>query len=145
MYPTVKQVSGGKVNIKIYVEQNCGDKMSKLQYPEGFEEIACPAEKTIALIGNKWSLLIIRDLLMADRPLRYNELAKSLKKISSRTLSNKLRNMVSYGIIEKHIIDDSPIKVEYSLTEKGKELSKVTQPMVEWSERWHNGERIQGD
>jgi hypothetical protein len=71
--------------------------MSKLQYPEGFDEIACPAEKTIALIGNKWTLLIIRDLLMADKPLRYNELAKSLKKISSRTLSNKLKNMVNYA------------------------------------------------
>lgn len=140
MYPTVKQVYSGKVNIKTHAEQNYGDKMSELQYPDGFEEIACPAEKTIALIGNKWTLLIIRDLLMADRPLRYNELAKSLKKISSRTLSNKLRNMVNYGIIEKHIIDDSPIKVEYSLTEKGKELSKVTRPMVEWSERWHGSE-----
>ena len=119
--------------------------MSKLQYPDGFEEIKCPAEKTITLIGNKWTLLIIRDLIMADRPLRYNELAKSLKKISSRTLSIKLRNMVNYGIIEKHIIDDSPIKVEYSLTEKGKELSKVTQPMVEWSERWHRDDLIQTD
>ena len=132
-----------QLNIKSYVEHNYGDKMSKLQYPDGFDEIACPAEKTITLIGNKWTLLIIRDLLMADKPLRYNELAKSLKKISSRTLSNKLKNLVNYGIIEKHIIDDSPIKVEYSLTEKGKELSKVTQPMVEWSERWHNEECIQ--
>lgn len=116
--------------------------MSKLQYPEGFEEIECPAERTITLIGNKWTLLIIRDLLIADRPLRYNELAKSLKKISSKILSNKLRNMVNYGIIEKHIIDDSPIKVEYSLTEKGRELSKITQPMVEWSERWHTDDLI---
>jgi DNA-binding HxlR family transcriptional regulator len=119
--------------------------MSKLQYPDGFEEIVCPAEKTIALIGNKWTLLIIRDLLMADKPLRYSELAKSLKKISSRTLSSKLKNMVNYGIIEKHIIDDAPIKVEYSLTEKGRELSTVTQPMVEWSERWHNQSQIQKD
>lgn len=117
--------------------------MSKLQYPPGFEEIECPAEKTIALIGNKWSLLIIRDLLRADRPLRYSELSRSLKKISSRTLSAKLRNMVNYGIIEKHIIDDAPIKVEYSLTEKGRELSKVTHPMAEWSERWHTRNQIQ--
>lgn len=119
--------------------------MNKLQYPEGFEEIKCPAEKTIALIGNKWTLLIIRDLLRADKPLRYNELAKSLKKISSRTLSAKLRNMVNYGIIEKKIIDDAPIKVEYSLTEKGKELSKVTKTMAEWGERWHTRDQILKD
>lgn len=114
------------------------DNMSELQYPEGFREIKCPAEKTIVLIGNKWTLLIIRELIIADGPLRYNELAKSLQKISSRTLSAKLKNMVSYGIIEKKIIDDSPIRVEYSLTEKGRELYKVTQPMAEWSERWHD-------
>ena len=116
------------------------DKMSELQYPDGFEEIKCPAEKTIALIGNKWTLTIIKELLMANRPLRYNELAKSLKKISSRTLSAKLRNLVNYGIIEKRIIDDSPIKVEYSLTEKGRDLSRVGEIMVEWSEKWHNFE-----
>lgn len=112
--------------------------MSELQFPEGFEDIKCPAEKTIILIGNKWSLLIIRDLWMADKPLRYNELAKSLKRISSRTLSAKLKNLVNYGVINKTIIDDSPIRVEYSLTEKGKELYKVTQPMAEWSEKWHD-------
>ena len=95
--------------------------MSKLQYPEGFEEIKCPVEKTLTLIGNKWTLLIVRDFLRADKPLRYSEIAKSLEKISSRTLSTKLRNMVNYGILEKNIIDDAPIKVEYSLTEKGKE------------------------
>lgn len=119
--------------------------MNELQYPNGFDEIKCPAEKTIALIGNKWTLLIVRDLLMADKPLRYNELAKSLQKISSRTLSTRLRNLVDYGIIEKHIIDDSPIKVEYTLTDKGRELSQVTQPMVEWSERWHTDDLIQTD
>ncbi len=111
--------------------------MSELQYPQGFEEIACPAEKTIVLIGNKWTLLIIRELVIASRPLRYNELAKSLKKISSRTLAGKLKNLVNYGIIKKDIIDDSPIKVEYSLTKKGRELYQITKPMAEWSERWH--------
>jgi DNA-binding HxlR family transcriptional regulator len=111
--------------------------MNELKFPEGFKEIDCPAEKTILLIGNKWSLLIIRELILADRPLRYNELAKNLKKISSRTLSKKLKNMANYGIIKKTIFDDSPIKVEYSLTEKGRELYKVTQPMADWSKKWH--------
>ena len=111
--------------------------MGELKFPEGFEEIECPAEKTILLIGNKWSLLIIRELILADGPLRYNELAKNLKKISSRTLSKKLKNMANYGIIKKTIIDDSPIKVEYSLTDKGRELYKVTQPMADWSKKWH--------
>lgn len=111
--------------------------MSEIQYPDGFEEIACPAEKTIVLIGNKWTLLIIRELIMADGPLRYNEIAKALKKISSRTLSGKLKNLVNYGVIEKNIFDDSPIRVEYSLTEKGKELYKVTKSMAEWSEKYH--------
>lgn len=112
--------------------------MSELKFPEGFKEIDCPAEKTIVLIGNKWSLIIIRELILADEPLRYNQLEKKLKKISSRTLSKKLKNLVNYGIRKKTIIDDSPIKVEYSLTEKGRELYKVTQPLANWSEKWHN-------
>ena len=111
--------------------------MDELKFPEGFEEVECPAEKTILLIGNKWSLLILRELILADMPLRYNELARNLKKISSRTLSKKLKNITNYGIIKKRIIDDSPIKVEYSLTEKGRELYKVTQPMADWSKKWH--------
>lgn len=111
--------------------------MNELKFPEGFEEIECPAEKTILLIGNKWSLLIIRELILADRPLRYNELARNLIKISSRTLSKKLKNMANYGIIKKTIIDDSPIKVEYSLTDKGRELYKITKPMADWSKKWH--------
>jgi len=119
--------------------------MSKLQYPKGFENIECPAEKTIALIGNKWTLLIIKELMASDKPLRYNELAKALKRISSRTLSNRLRNLVSYGIIGKNIIDDAPIKVEYSLTEKGRDLYNVKELMTEWSERWHTDELIKGD
>jgi DNA-binding HxlR family transcriptional regulator len=124
---------------------NYGDKMSKLQYPKGFEKIECPAEKTITLIGNKWTLLIIKELMWADRPLRYNELEKALKKISSKTLSTKLRNMVNYGIIEKNIIDDAPIKVEYSLTEKGRDLYNVKEHMAAWSERWHTVDLIQTD
>lgn len=117
--------------------------MSNLQYPNGFEEIECSADKTIALIGNKWSLLIIKALMAADKPLRYNELSKVLKKISSRTLSAKLKNLVNYGIIEKNIIDDAPIKVEYSLTEKGRDLYKVKELMAEWGERWHTDDLIQ--
>jgi DNA-binding HxlR family transcriptional regulator len=75
--------------------------------------------------------------MSADGPLRYNEISKLLKKNNSITLSTKLKNLVNYGIIEKNIIDDSPMKVEYSLTQKGRELYKVTCSIAEWSERWH--------
>ncbi len=64
-------------------------------------------------------MLIIRGVSIADGALRYNELAKNLKKISSRTLSKKLKNMANYGIIKKTIIDHSPIKVEYFINRKG--------------------------
>ena len=83
--------------------------------------------------------------MRTERPLRYNELEKALKKISSKTLSTKLRNMVNYGIIEKNIIDDAPIKVEYSLTEKGRDLYNAKEHMAAWTERWHINDLIQPD
>lgn len=106
-------------------------------YPDGFKKIPCPIEKAVALIGNKWSLLILRDLSMAKGPLRFNQVLKSLR-INSKTLSIRLSELVDYGIVEKKFFPEIPPRTEYTLTEKGKDLYNILHEMEIWSRRWHN-------
>ncbi len=102
------------------------------------KETKCPYEKTIKLIGNKWSLLIIKEFHLANSPLRFNNLLRALRPISSKTLSAKLKDLVKYGVLKKEIISDTPIIVLYSLTNKGTELIKILDSMAKWSDKWHN-------
>ncbi|NJD52867.1 MAG: helix-turn-helix transcriptional regulator [Candidatus Methanoperedens sp.] len=108
-----------------------------MNYPKDFKKIPCPVEKTVILIGNKWSLLIIRDLSRAKCPMRFNQILKSLK-INSKTLSIKLCELVDYGIIEKKIFAEIPPRTEYTLTDKGKDLCNVLYDMEIWSRKWHS-------
>ncbi len=101
------------------------------------KEINCPYEKTIKLIGNKWSLLIIKEFHLANKPLRFNNLLRLLKSISSKTLSAKLKDLIKYKVIKKEIVSTLPIIALYSLTDKGIELIKVLDSMAEWSIKWH--------
>ena len=93
-------------------------------------------EKTIAIIGDKWSLLIIGQLAFGRSPSRFNELMRELKPISSRTLSIKLTKLSENRIIEKTIEGDSPPYTQYALTEKGKDLVDAFRAMGEWSKKW---------
>lgn len=108
-----------------------------INYPEDLTKISCPVQKTAELIGSKWSILIIREL-HTNSSRRFNELLRSLKPISSRTLSLKLKELVEYEIIKKQIMSTSPPHSKYSLTEKGKDLATLLDAMAEWSYKWHN-------
>jgi len=93
-------------------------------------------EKTIAIIGDKWSLLIIGQLAFGKSPSRFNELMRELKPISSRTLSIKLAKLSDNKIVEKTIEGNSPPYTQYTLTEKGKDLVYAFRAMGEWSKKW---------
>ncbi len=94
----------------------------------------CPVVETIKIIGKKWYLIVVYQLLSG--PKRFNELASSTEGISSKTLSQSLSELVRNGIISRKVYTSSPIRVEYSLTEKGKELKDLIQAMRKWGERW---------
>jgi len=100
-------------------------------------KIPCPVERTLALVGSKWSLLILWSLYQAGQPVRYNQLLKTLKPMSSKTLSAKLKDLESYRIISKNVIASSPPGVEYSLTERGLEFSNILTELGEWSQKWY--------
>ena len=95
---------------------------------------ACPVATTVALIGSKWKLLIMRDLLA--RPWRFNELKKDLEGISQKVLTDSLRSMEADGIITRTVYPEVPPRVEYSLTELGRSLKPILDSMRAWGEAY---------
>ena len=92
----------------------------------------CPVATTVQLIGNKWKLLILRNLLA--RPWRFNELRKSLDGISQKVLTESLRSMESDGIIVRTVYAEVPTRVEYSLSELGETLRPILDAMQAWGQ-----------
>ncbi len=90
----------------------------------------CPVATTVQLIGNKWKLLILRNLRM--RPWRFNELQKSLNGISQKVLTESLRSMETDGIVVRTVYAEVPPKVEYSLSELGKTMNPILDAMEKW-------------
>jgi DNA-binding HxlR family transcriptional regulator len=93
-------------------------------------------EQTVAVIGDKWSLLILGELAFGESPFRFNELLRRLKPISSKTLSVKLVKLQKHGIVRKVIEAASPPYTCYSLTEKGEDLVSALKAMADWSVKW---------
>ena len=90
----------------------------------------CPIATTVSLIGSKWKLLIIRNL--SSRPYRFNELQKSLEGISQKVLTTSLRELADDGIIYRKDYHTNPPKVEYGMSDLGKELINVLKSMEEF-------------
>jgi DNA-binding HxlR family transcriptional regulator len=86
-------------------------------------EFKCPIQFILDLIGNKWSILIFRELFMGDR--RTHELLEALPGISTKTLTGRLRELEAYGLVSRTVYAEIPPHVEYSLTEKGQGLQPV--------------------
>lgn len=90
----------------------------------------CPVETTLMLIGNKWKVLIIRDLINGTK--RFGELKKSIGTISQKVLTSNLRDMEESGLIKRKVYAEVPPRVEYSLTKTGKSLKSVIDSMIKW-------------
>ena len=90
----------------------------------------CPVATTVSLIGSKWKLLIMRNLLV--RPWRFNELQKSLEGISQKVLTDSLRSMEEDGIITRTIFPEVPPRVEYALSELGESMRPIIKSMEAW-------------
>ncbi len=91
---------------------------------------ACPVATTVALIGSKWKLLILRNLLA--RPWRFNELRKSLEGVSQKVLTDSLRSLEEDGVITRTVYPEVPPRVEYALTELGYSLKPILDAMQAW-------------
>ena len=90
----------------------------------------CPVATTVQLIGSKWKLLIMRNLL--ERPWRFNELKKNLVGISQKVLTDSLRSMEEDGIITRTVYPEVPPHVEYALSDLGESMRPILTAMLEW-------------
>lgn len=100
---------------------------------------ACPVEITMGLIGDKWKVLIIRDLLTGTK--RFGELKKSLSGITQKVLTNNLRQMESSGLVLRKVYAEVPPKVEYSLSDTGLSLKPILDSMVEWGNEYRKTQK----
>ena len=91
---------------------------------------ACPVATTVQMIGSKWKLLIMRNLL--QRPWRFNELKKDLEGISQKVLTDSLRSMEADGIITRTVYPEVPPRVEYALSELGESMRPIMDAMEAW-------------
>ncbi|GAB4472560.1 MAG: transcriptional regulator [Cyanobacteria bacterium J069] len=98
------------------------------------ERPSCAVETTIAIIGGRWKVLILRELLGGVK--RFNELHRSLSGITQKMLTQQLREMEDDGIVHREVYQQVPPKVEYSLTPLGQSLEPILAVMHEWGERY---------
>ena len=94
----------------------------------------CPVATTVSLIGSKWKLLIMRNLLA--RPWRFNELQKSIDGISQKALTEALRSMEADGIVSRTAYPEVPPRVEYALTELGESMRPIINAMENWGKAY---------
>ena len=96
---------------------------------------ACPVETTLMLIGDKWKILILRDLLPGTK--RFGELKKSIGNVTQKVLTAQLRDMEDKGLVNRKVYAEVPPRVEYSLTDLGKSLKPVLDAMWDWGENYN--------
>ena len=95
---------------------------------------ACPVETTLMLIGDKWKVLILRDLMPGTK--RFGELKKSIGTVSQKVLTAQLREMEAQGLVSRKVYAEVPPRVEYTLTETGYSLKPVLDAMWAWGEEY---------
>lgn len=95
---------------------------------------ACPVETTLTLIGDKWKVLILRDLMPGTK--RFGELKKSVGNVSQKVLTAQLRAMEESGLVKRKVYAEVPPRVEYSLTELGKSLKPILDSVWAWGEAY---------
>lgn len=95
---------------------------------------ACPVETTLTLIGDKWKVLILRDLITGTK--RFGELKKSIGSVSQKVLTAQLRDMEKKGLVHREVYAEVPPRVEYSLTDLGRSLKPILDAMQSWGEEY---------
>src|SRR6266705_65464 len=96
-----------------------------------YEINECPVARTLDLIGERWTILLLRDLLLQG-PRRFQDFQASLTGIAPNTLSSRLKAMEDSGLVRRELYSERPPRLEYVLTDKGKSLGPIVKAMREW-------------
>ena len=94
----------------------------------------CPIARTLDIIGDRWSILILRDLVL-DGPRKFGDLQEALSGISPNTLSSRLKTLEEHGIVERCFYDQHPPRAEYVITARGRELRLLLKALKDWGDR----------
>jgi DNA-binding HxlR family transcriptional regulator len=94
----------------------------------------CPIQFIVGLLGNKWSILVLKELFQGSR--RTHQLLQALPGISTKTLTVRLRELESHGLVQRDVYPEIPPRVEYYLTDKGKEIKPVLTAMYNLGSQW---------
>src|SRR6266567_7446783 len=94
----------------------------------------CPVARTLDIIGERWTILILRDLVRSG-PRKFQDLERSLVGISPNTLSARLKRLEEFGIVERRFYEQHPPRAEYVLTDKGRQLGPVLRALLEWGSK----------
>ena len=105
-----------------------------------FERSFCPVACALDDLGDKWTLLIIRDLLLGKK--RYQEFLVSPEHIATNILADRLKKLESAGFITQVTYQQKPVRYQYVLTQKGKDLKPVLQALVDWGKVYHPGSKV---
>jgi DNA-binding HxlR family transcriptional regulator len=103
--------------------------ITRMAKPEALED--CPVARTLALIGDRWTILILRDLFRHG-PRRFQDLQDSLVGAAPNTISSRLKAMEASGLVARHPYSEHPPRLEYQLTDKGKTLGPIVKAMRDW-------------
>ncbi len=95
---------------------------------------ACPVETTLTLIGSKWKVLILRDLIPEKK--RFSELKRSIGSVSQKVLTAQLREMEADGLVTRTVYPEVPPRVEYELSDLGKSLKPILDSLWNWGEKY---------
>jgi DNA-binding HxlR family transcriptional regulator len=99
----------------------------------------CPHfHRAVELVGKRWTGAILYVLLDSGRPMRFSEIGHAVPDLSDRLLSERMKELEGAGIVDRRVTNTSPIKVEYELTERGRELAPVLGALKRWADRWLN-------
>jgi len=99
-----------------------------------FAPFHCPIARSLDVVGDRWTILILRDLVRFG-PRKFQDLERSLSRISPNTLSLRLKRLEEAGIVERRFYEQHPPRAEYVLTEVGNELRPMLKALFEWGER----------
>ena len=120
----------------MYPERESGRRRVAVATLEQPEAHCCPKlHEAVELIGKRWSGAIIV-VLLEGGAMRFSEIAQAIPQLSDRLLSERMKELEARGIVERRVNPDHPVKVEYELTDMGRELAPALHQLKSWSHRW---------